>query len=174
MNAYYVVLALRLIHIVSGVFWAGSVLFLTWFLVPSIGASGPAAGPVMDQLMRVRRMPLYLIGAMLLTLLSGLTLYGHDSQTYGAAWMRTGSGMTFGAGAIFAIVGAAIGLFVNTPVAKRLSALGVSIKAGGQPPTAEQTATLTMLQSRLSRASYTAGILVLLATACMAVARYVP
>ena len=110
MNDFSLVLALRLIHIVAGVFWAGSIVFLTWFLVPSIGASGSAGGQVMEQLMRARRLPVYLITAMLLTLLSGLTLYRHDMLAFGAGWMHTGSGMTFTAGALFAIVGAAIGL----------------------------------------------------------------
>jgi len=174
MNDFALVLALRLIHIVSGVFWVGSVLFLTWFVVPAIGASGPAGGPVMDQLMRVRKVTPYLMGAALLTLLSGITMYGRDDHTYGAAWVHTGPGITFGVGAIFAIVGGGIGVLVSAPLGKRIASLGASIKAGGQPPTAEQSATMAMLQQRLARASFLNATLLVLATAAMAIARYVP
>ena len=174
MNSIYVVLALRLVHIVSGVFWAGSVIFLTWFVTPSIIGSGPAGGQVMEQLMRVRKMPFYLITAMLLTVLSGITLYGRDHEAFGSGWIHTGTGMTFTAGGILAIVGAAIGVFVNTPIAKRMSALGASIKSSGQPPTAEQAAMMATLQKRLLGASHLAAGLLILATVAMATARYVP
>ena len=88
--------------------------------------------------------------------------------------MHTGTGMTFGTGAVLAIIAALIGVFGNTPTAKRLSALGASIQSGGRSPTAEQAASMAMLQARLARLSYAAGTLLLLATAAMAVARYVP
>ena len=38
---------LRIAHIVTGAFWVGTVIFLAAFLLPSLRAAGPAAGPVM-------------------------------------------------------------------------------------------------------------------------------
>lgn len=174
MNDFSLTLALRLIHIVSGVFWVGSILFMTWFLTPALQATGAAGGALMQQLVRVQRLAAYLITAMLLTVISGLFLYQHDSMTYGSGWMHTGTGRTFATGALLAIIGAVIGVFVNTPTAKRMSALGASIQAGGRPPTAEQAASMATLQARLARFSYTAGVLLILATAAMAIARYIP
>ncbi|HXT47487.1 MAG TPA: hypothetical protein VN717_02545 [Gemmatimonadaceae bacterium] len=173
MNDFSLILALRLIHIVSGVFWVGSIIFMAWLLTPALRATGAAGGAVIQQLVRAQRLPAYLIAAMLLTVISGLLLFQHDSASF-PGWMRTGTGMTFGAGAVLAIVGAIIGVFFNTPIAKRLSALGASIQAGGRPPTAEQAASLEMLQSRLARLSSIAAVLLILAVAAMAVARYIP
>jgi len=173
MNDFSLILALRLIHIVSGVFWVGSIIFMAWFLTPALRATGAAGGAVIQQLVRAQRLPAYLIAAMLLTVISGLLLFQHDSASF-SGWMHTGTGMTFSAGAVLAIVGAIIGVFFNTPIAKRLSALGASIQAGGRPPTAEQAASLEMLQSRLARLSSIAAVLLILAVAAMAVARYIP
>ena len=173
MNDFSLILALRLVHIVSGVFWVGSIIFMAWFLTPAIRVAGAAGGTVIQQLVRAQRQPAYLIAGMLLTVISGLLLYQHDSASF-AGWMHTGTAMTFGAGAVFAIIGAIIGVFFNTPIAKRLSALGASIQAGGRPPTTEQAASMAMLQVRLARFSNTAAVLLILATAAMAVARYIP
>lgn len=174
MNDFSLILALRLIHIVSGVFWVGSIIFMAWFLTPAVRDTGPAGGAMMQQLVRAQRLPAYLVAAMLLTVISGLLLYQHDSVAFGSGWMRTGAGMTFGAGAVLAIVGAVVGVFVNIPTATRVTGLGASIQATGRPPTAEQAASMAMLQTRLARASYAAATLLILATAAMAVARYIP
>ena len=37
---------LRILHIVTGVFWAGTVFFIVSFLLPAMGKIGPAAGPL--------------------------------------------------------------------------------------------------------------------------------
>lgn len=174
MNDYSLILALRLIHIVSGVFWVGSIIFLTWFLTPAARATGLAGTTVMQQLLGAQRMAAYLVTAMLLTVLSGLMLYRHDSVSFGSGWMHTGSGMTFSTGALLAIIGAAIGVFVNMPLGKRIGSLGASIQAGGRPPTAEQAAAMSALQARLGTFSYIAAALLVLATVAMAVARYIP
>jgi uncharacterized membrane protein len=174
MNDYSLILALRLVHIVVGVFWVGSIIFLTWFLTPAARAAGAAGPAVMQQLMGNRRMPVYLVTAALLTILSGLTLYRHDSVSFGSGWMHTGSGMTFSAGAALAIIGAVIGIVVNLPLGKRITALGASIQAGGRPPTTEQAAAMNSLQARLATFSYINAVLLVLATAAMAVARYIP
>jgi uncharacterized membrane protein len=174
MNDYSLILALRLIHIVSGVFWVGTIIFLTWFLTPASRATGQSGAAMMQQILAVQRLPVYLVIAMLLTVLSGLTLYRHDSVSFGSGWMHTGSGMTFSIGALLAIVGAAIGVFVNMPIGNRIAKLGASIQAGGRPPTAEQSASMSALQARLGTFSYINAVLLVLATAAMAVARYIP
>ena len=47
-------LLFRLVHIVSGVFWVGGILFMVRFLFPTALALGLAAGPVMNHLNRVQ------------------------------------------------------------------------------------------------------------------------
>src|SRR5438309_6237972 len=45
---------LRLIHIVGGVFWVGSAMFTTFFLLPAVAKAGPSAGQVVLNLQKRR------------------------------------------------------------------------------------------------------------------------
>ena len=68
----------RLVHIVVGVFWAGTVIFNAWLLAPALRDIGPDAGKVMGALAR-RGMLVILPVTGILTILSGLWLYWHAS-----------------------------------------------------------------------------------------------
>lgn len=168
-----VVLVLRLVHILSGVFWVGGILIFARFVFPAARALGPAAGPFMDQVVRVRKLPYALISAGSLTVLSGFALYWHDSLGFRSEWVRTPTAMVFGTGAVLAIVALAIGLIVNAPAARRLSGLAEEIQAQGGAPKPEQQAEIQRLQKRIGVVMPVVTTLVVLATAAMAVARYV-
>lgn len=163
---------LRLVHVLAGVFWVGSAIFMAAFLGPTVRTIGPAGGQVMQQLAQVRKLPVYLMTAMALTLLSGITLYGIASSWFSNGWVHSGPGMTFGIGGIIAILGATIGTTISMPSARRLGALAGSIAKGGGPPSPEQAAEMQRLQKRMSTATSYAASLLVLATAAMAVARY--
>ncbi|MEO8450798.1 MAG: hypothetical protein ABI647_13450 [Gemmatimonadota bacterium] len=163
---------LRLIHIVVGVFWVGSVLFLTLYLIPTVQALGPAAGPFMDHLTRVRKLPFGLVLATLLTLASGILLVWLDSAHFQAAWFRSGPGMTFTTGGTLALVSGFLGFLVSSPTARRLGTLAAATRAAGQP-TPEQVQEIQRLQARLGKVGILNAVLLLLATAAMATARYV-
>jgi uncharacterized membrane protein len=166
--------ALRVLHVVVGVFWVGTVVFMAAFLAPSVRAAGPAGGAVIQQLMGVRHLPRWLMGAMALTLLSGVGLYWRDSAGFQSAWLASGAGKVFGLGGVLAIVAASLGMAINMPTARRLAEMGGRLQAAGRPPTPDEQATLTALQGRLGRASTVAAVLLVTATALMAIARYVP
>ncbi len=173
MDSPAAVYLLRAIHVVFGVVWVGALVFIAAFLTPSVRAAGPGGGAVMQQIVLVRRLPLWLMMAMLLTLVSGLTLYWCDSAGFRSAWLASGPGRTFGLGGALAIVAAIFGMAVNVPTARRLGALVASMQSGGPPPP-ENLAEIQRLQAKLAWAGTTAAVLVLLATLAMAVARYVP
>ena len=165
---------LRLIHILAGAFWVGAGLFTVFFLMPSLRAIGPAAGPVMAQIGQIRKFPLYMMAGMILTILSGIALYWRDSGGFRGPWMHSGQGTVFGVGGVLGLVAAGIGMAFTSPAAKRMSALAVAMKGVGRPPTPEQVAEMQSLQARVARFSTIGVVLVVLATAAMAVARYVP
>ena len=164
----------RLVHIISAVFWTGTVIFLTSFLFPTVKELGPVGGAVMDQLTRVRRVPTYLTIAGWLTILSGAVLLWADSQAGQADWMRSGPGMTFSIGGLFALIAAVLGGVVSGPTAKKLGGIAAAVKAAGGPPSAEQAAQVQALQGRLTTTTRVVAALLTLAMAAMAVARYVP
>lgn len=164
---------LRIVHIGAGVFWVGSILFFARFIFPSALALGPAAGPFMDQLNRVRKVPQALLGAAVATILSGLFLYWRASLGFQWAWMRSPTGMVFGLGGLFALTAFFVGVLVNRPTAERLGQLGAAIQAKGGPPSPEQAAEMQRLQGRIGAALRAVALLLVLATAAMALARYV-
>jgi hypothetical protein len=169
-----VMLLLRLVHVVIGVLWAGSVFFVAMFVLPTLRALGPGSGPVMNELVGRRKMPLYLMAFAILTVLSGATLLWKDMQAFGPAWMSTGPGRTFSIGGAIAIFTALFGAVVNAPAGKKLADIGEAVRASGGPPSAVQAAEIARLQGRLNSATQVAAVLILLATMAMAVARYVP
>jgi hypothetical protein len=163
---------LRLLHIVLGIFWVGAVTFVAFVLVPALRESGPAGGAVMQRLMD-RKMTLWLMAASILTVLSGIALYWHDSAGFSStAWLASGPGRTFGLGAVLAFVGVGIGMGVSSRTGKQLGVLMASIQAAGRPPLPDEAATLARLQERLAKSGAVAATLLLLAAAAMAVARY--
>src|SRR5690349_8674922 len=163
---------LRLVHIVLGVFWVGAVALIAFLLFPAVRESGPAGGAVMQRLM-ARGLNLWLMAAAILTVLSGLALYWHDSAGFSSTeWLGSGPGRTFGLGAVFAIIGVGVGMGVNSRAAKQLGALTAGIQAAGRPPSPNETAIIQRLQDRLAKGGVVTAVLLLLAAAAMAVARY--
>jgi hypothetical protein len=79
---------LRLLHILSGAFWYGAIIFVAWFLLPSLGAVGPAAGPVMAQLNQ-RKLPMAMMGAGFINVASGIWLMFLVSGGALGVWMRS-------------------------------------------------------------------------------------
>ena len=166
---------LRLVHILVGALWVGSVVFTAVFLVPTVRALGPGGGPVMQQIGQVRKYPTIILIAGFLTVLSGIGLYWRASSGFtNREWLGSGTGITFGIGATLAILTLAIGGTMIAPAAKRAGALGAAIAAGGKPPSPEQAAEMGRLQARLATLGTLGAVLLVLTTAAMAVARYIP
>ena len=174
MMSHALFLALRFVHVVVGVCWVGAVVFIAFFVIPAIRATGPSGGAVMQNLTQARRVPTVLLVAGLLTVLSGLTLYWNDSAGFRSReWLASPTGTTFGLGAVLAITTLVLGATVNAPTAKRIAALGDAIRTSGGPPSPEQTAQMQRLQARLANALRAGAVLLLLAATAMSVARYV-
>ena len=166
------ILVLRLVHILGGIFWVGSGLFTTFFLVPALASSGPSAGPVMMALQR-RHLFTALPVSALLTILSGLRLMWIGSAGFAPAYFASASGGTLAASGAAAIVAVQLARRVARPAAVRAARLGASL--AGTPEGAGRAAVageLAALQRRGGIATAVAVALLLLAAAGMAVARY--
>jgi len=166
-------IVLRVVHILLGVFWAGGAFFAAMFLVPSVRAAGPAGGPVMRQLMEVRKFPIYAMLFGLLTVISGLWMYFHDNSVSNGAFAKSHAGMTYGVGAITAILTLVVGATIMGPTSGKMAKLMGQIAAQGGPPTPEQQQTITHLQQRLGLGTRLASILLLITVVTMAIGRYV-
>ena len=164
--------ALRLIHVFAGVFWAGAVFFVASFLLPSVEAAGPGAGPVMRQLDAVRKYPTKVFIVALVTVLSGLWLYYRNNSMSAGAFARSHSGMTYGVGAIAALLTLPIGGLMLAPAAARLAEIGAAVQAGGGKPTPEQAAEMGRQQGRMRFGTRLAASLLGVTVLTMALGRY--
>ena len=163
-------LLLRLIHILGGMFWVGAGVFSTIFLAPAMKAAGPAAaGAVMSNLQK-RRMFTFMPIVATLTLLSGARLMWIVSAG-DSRWFAHGPGHVYSISGALAIIAFLMGLFVGRPAMVKAGKLSQSAASDGATKDAI-VAEIAKLQKRAALSTGLATILLLLATAGMAVARY--
>lgn len=163
----YLVLVLRLIHIVGGVIWVGSALTLSFFIGPTVDATQEAGQQFMRHLMQRTRFSGVVAAAAILTVLAGIVLYARAASA-GPAWQSSGPGIGFGVGAAFALVGLACGMIVGS-TSGALARLGGEIRG---KPSADQAVKLQSLNKRLSTVGGINVVALTLATVMMAIARY--
>jgi uncharacterized membrane protein len=173
MGVNWLLLLMRAIHVVGGVFWVGGVVVLTRFVLPAARASGPAAGPMMQQMAR-RKLGAYIPVLSILTVLSGLGLYWHDSGGFRShEWLRSPSAMTFGAGGLLALIVFALGISIISPTGRQMERLGARMQQAGGPPAPELISEMQAVQARMAWSTTTAAVLLTLTALLMSVARYV-
>jgi hypothetical protein len=165
-------LVMRVLHILLGVFWAGTLIFSAIYLQPSMRDAGPDAAKVSAGLMRRRFLDVMPMVA-LITILSGLWLYWRVSGGFQPAYMRSVTGMTIGFGGAAAIAAFATGVLVMRPAVLRAGALA---EAAAQGPASErdaQLATAMALRMRAALAGKAVAALLVIAVVAMSIARYV-
>jgi len=91
-----------------------------------------------------------MMGAAILTVLSGLGLYWRDSAGFVGTWVRSGTALVFSLGALLGLGAVGLGMGVAAPVGKRLGVLAAAVQAEGGP-TADEAAEMQRLQPRLAR-----------------------
>ena|ERR1051325_8749649 len=167
------VIALRLVHVLSAIFWAGTLLFTTFYLFPAAAKAGPAAGPVMGAL-RDRGFLLVVPVTAILTILSGATLLWIDAGSSWDAYMQTPTGRVFSMSGGLAILAFLLGMVMARPAGEKLMRLvpeAHTISDG--PARMAVQAQIQQLQRRIALVSLIVAIMVILAGAGMAIARYV-
>jgi len=166
------VVVLRLVHVVFGVFWAGTLIFFAAFLIPAIQETGPDGGKVMAALQRRGVMNVIPVAA-ILTVVSGIWLYWRLSDGFSNAWMASPFGHATAGGGVLALIALVIGLAVMRPAALRVTALAAAMAANpDDPANAARGTEAQKLRRRIATAGKTVAVLLALATVAMAVARY--
>jgi uncharacterized membrane protein len=162
MDVYVIVL--RLLHVIGGLFWAGSGFYLAWFVQPAARVTGDAGGVVMRHLMGESRAPAAIGVAAVSTVVSGVLLYWYD---FGAVVPFNRSMGAFAVGGVAAIVVWVLGVTVMLPGGRRMERLGARAGTGE-----EVGAEMAETSSRMARVSQISTWLLVLAVISMAVARY--
>ena len=164
----YIMILLRLLHIIAGIFWVGSALTTTQFLLPTAGATAEAGPKFMQHLMFKAGLSTMMAAAGGTTVLAGAILYWLDSHGFTSAWTTSGPGIGFGLGGIMGLLGFIFGMMVSRSN-MALGKLGAQIQ--GQP-TSDQAAQLAALRKRMSNFSLLNTVFLVLAIALMASSRY--
>jgi uncharacterized membrane protein len=168
MDIYLIIL--RLIHVLSGIFWVGTAFFFVLFFEPTIKAAGPAGGTVMGRL-TLTRFPMVMALSSILTVAAGVLLYLKDSGVFQISWISSMPGVTMTIGSFAGILAFLLGLIVQMPATGRMSALQQEIKAAGGPPSPSQMEEMRVLNEKISKGSRWGAVLMVIAILGMTIAR---
>jgi uncharacterized membrane protein len=164
------IIIMRILHIVFGIFWVGTTFFMVLVLTPRLRALGPAIqSPVMRAIMPAM-VPLMMVGA-IVTAVTGIVL------TFVLRWgaldtiFVTGWGWSMIIGFIVTLAAVVIGFGIVVPAGMRQAKLAASIE--GRPPTPEEGQQLGQLAARIGKLTITNAILMLIVVITMSVARSV-
>ena len=162
---------LRFIHIVSAIFWGGSIMYNAWFIGPAVRALGPDGGKFMAQLSRTNRFPLMILIAGTLTNLGGILLIERLSGGFQSYWFGTTHGIIISTGGLLSLIAFTIGITVNLPTIKKMNVIGAAAAAAGGPPSAEQQQQLLAMRNKLFKMTNIMAGMVFLAAVAMAIDR---
>jgi uncharacterized membrane protein len=171
-TSFTTLLILRTIHILLGVFWAGTIIFFAIFMLPSLRDLGPDGAKVMGALQKRRYMEI-MPAVALLTIITGFWLYWIVSGGFDPAYMGSRSGMLYGVGGVTAVLALLIGVTVIRSAAMRVGA--IMQKLPQMPAGAERDALMVEVQRLRQRTGFGSSIVALLliiTVSLMAVTRY--
>ena len=166
------ILVLRLLHIGSGIFWAGSAMFFFFFLEPAARALGPQAGPVMHFLVSRKRVSRVITAAATVNVVAGALVYWRVSNGFDPAWTSSGTGIGLTIGAVAAIGAWAMGLVTIAPTVERIDAIGGQIAQAGGSPAPELLGEMHRLSDKLHKFGQIDIVLIGTAVFFMAISRY--
>ena len=165
---HYLTIVLRFLHVVSGAFWFGSAMMMSFFISPTVAATADAGQRFMGHLVKQGRVVTVISALAGTTVVAGAGLYWIDSAGFSSAWTWSNTGLVFGLGGILGLIGFIFGIQIGTNINK-------IVKTGSEiqgKPTAEQMGIIQVAQKRLKVVGPISAYALILAVICMAVARY--
>ena len=162
----------RFVHIGAASYWVGAVLFLNAYLGPSVESIDPDGRTVMQELSRRQYFDVIMLMATV-TILSGLYLLWLDSDGFRAAWFGTRFGATVSVGMTASLLAFVVGIVGTRPALARVTTITrqlAGVTSRGERH--ELEGTLEGARARLGRAGAWSALLLVVAVAATAVARY--
>lgn len=165
-------IALRLVHIVSGALWVGIMAFTVVFLTPALRDAGPDGAKVMAALQRRHVMVVVPILA-LFTLISGTWLFSRFSGGSPMVVLNSAVGLAFALGGAASLIAFLLGIALMRPATVRAAALAETLgSAKTEQERAARTAEIQRLRGRGATVGWVVVVLLVFALGAMAVARY--
>jgi len=164
------ILILRLIHIVSGIFWAGASFFMVSFVSPAVEATGPEGQKFMRQLGLKSGFSSAMAATGTLTAVTGIIMYviltDLDHTVMSATYFAV-----IGLGSLAGLAGWIVGFVMQNRSTVRMKAIVAEIESTGGPPTPEQMAEMQALGQRVGQGARIGAVLLTVAVVCMAAAQ---
>ena len=163
----------RLLHIVAGVLWVGSAFLFVGFIGPSAAEVGPSAGPILHAAVKKRKVPKVITGLGITTVVAGWILWLRDLNDYGSLgdWLGSNFGLVLTIGAVLATIAAFLGALGVGRNVERLVDMSDTVAASGARQRRSK-ARIEHLGEEIEKHGKIDLVLLLLAMACMATARY--
>jgi uncharacterized membrane protein len=159
---------LRLLHILPGVTWVGSALFLAFVLQPALKKAGPPHAGVLMRNM-VKPMVMILHSSAAATILFGVIMaFRVRDPLFDYLW-STNWGTMIWLGFVLSIIGWGIGTLAGL-TNKKMGAIAASLQG---PPSPEQGAEMARLRDRAILFGKVGSLLALAAVVCMALANHI-
>ena len=162
------IIVLRLIHVIGGMFWLGSTLLMVLFILPSVHATIESGQKFLAHLLTKTHYGRMLGASVILTMLAGASLYWIDSAGFTSGWTRSGPGWGFGIGGTLGV----IAFIFGNRFGNNVMLLGMTAAKIEGEPTSEQKAIMDAAQQPLGLLGVISTVTLLLALICMATARY--
>lgn len=166
-------LILRLLHVVLGVFWGGSVMFVYFFMLPTMQALGPDGGKFMQTMGKVTKLTRVFPIAGSLTILAGLLMFWRDSGHLSGSFFTSPAGIVLTLGALSGLGGFFAPALKLGRVFNQTARIAAAMQAAGGPPKPEQLAEIQSLQAQVPRLYRSLATMLGIAVICMAAFRYV-
>ena len=166
-----ILILLRIVHIVGGVFWAGAILFVVHFLEPAVRDAGPDGAKVMQALRKRRYLEVVPTFAFL-TLVSGFALYWRTFGRLHPGPGASGTELALGLGGFASLVAFVIGLSFLRPSALRIGTLGAELAQAPDEKKAALQEEIGRLRLRMRKSGRWVAALLGVAILSMAVGRY--
>jgi len=168
----WLMVALRLVHIVAGALWVGMMAFTVVFLTPALRDAGPDGAKVMAALQRrgvMTVVPILALG----TLVSGMWLFSRFSGGAPIAVLSTPVGLAFALGGAASLIAFVLGIALMRPAMVRAAGLADALGSlKTDQERAAHAAQIQRLRARGAAAGRLVAVLLVFALGAMAVARY--
>ncbi len=165
-------IALRFVHVVASVCWAGGGFTTYLFIEPTAKSLAPMGMQFMQHMAGKRRFNMFMVANSTLTVLSGALLLWHSTNGNLGAYMSTGPGLGFVLGSLTGVAVYFVGMFGVGMRIGKMSKIGEEIEKAGGPPTPSQAAELEKLDKEVAIYSKIDFWLVALSLVLMGTARY--
>jgi uncharacterized membrane protein len=167
-----VYLSVRVIHVLLGVYWAGSVFLAALFLNPSVVEAGAEGGKVMG-IMQRRGYTRFVFSVGVGTLLTGFYLLWSLSGHFSPGFMGSRSGILLSVGMLAGLAALGVGVMGTLPAGRKMGAIQATVAAGGGPPSPEEMAEMMRYRDRIVSLVKVLGVLLLVAVVTMGLGPHV-